>query len=276
MINLELSKILPSRPYIFVAAFLPGLFFEISVILANPDIPSRLLVNFEKNFPPNIYILLFIGLFLAFAIGNGFLLLVSFITYVFGFVYRFLKSLWKQLCRWPLRPLSGWLLAHPKFNRRWLNYLNRYFFFTGYGESPEWRRIVGCWGTIAEHLLRSRYGIDPQKFKPQDRSALFRVLGTATPEESRGLLSMIATHATGWSGLAAIRIAPALRTKYYVWFCLFLILNGLIHDFYVVIRRFNPIAGGYISIRAALREFPKPPLAKPTEGFIPDTEADAV
>jgi hypothetical protein len=276
MINLELSKILPSRPYIFVAAFLPGLFFEVSVALANPDIISRLLVNFERNFPPNIYILLFVGLFLAFAIGNGFLLLVTLITYVFGFVYRFLKSLRKQICRWPLRPLSGWALGRPRLRSRWMAYLNRYFFVTGYEHNPEWRKIIGCWGTIAEHLLKSRYGIDPQKFKPEDRSVLYRVLGTATPEEGRGLLLMLATHATGWSGLAAIRIAPALRNKYYVWFCLFLILNGLIHDFYVVVRRLNPIAVGYIGIRAALREFPKPPLAKPVDGPPPETESDVV
>jgi hypothetical protein len=259
-----------------VAAFLPGLFFEISVVLANPCIPSRLLVNFEQNFPPNIYLLLFIGLFLAFVIGNGFLLLVTFIQYAFGFVYRFLKFLWKQICRWPLRPLSGWVLRHPGLRSPWVGYLNRYFFITGYEDPPEWRMIIGCWGTIAEHLLKSRYGIDPLKFKPNDRPVLYRVLGTATPEESRGLLSMIATHATGWSGLAAIRLAPALRNKYYVWFCLFLILNGLLHDFYVVVRRFNPIAGGYINIRAALREFPKPPLAKPADGHPPEGEPDVM
>jgi hypothetical protein len=87
---------------------------------------------------------------------------------------------------------------------------------------------------------------------------------------------MIATHATGWSGIAALQIAPALRNKYYICFCLFLILNGLIHDFYVVVRRFNPIAGGYINIRAALREFPKPQLTKPLAGTTPETETDVV
>jgi hypothetical protein len=276
MISLELSKILPSRPYIFVAAFLPGLFFEISIVLANPQIVSRLLANLRENVPPNIYILLFVGLFLAFAIGNAFLLLVTLITYVFGFLYRCWRSLWRQIRRWPLRPLSGWALGRPRLRSRWMGLLNRYFFLTAYEDPPEWRKIIGCWGTIAEHLLESRYGIDPLKFNPEDRSVLYRVLGTATPEEGRGLLSMIATHATGWSGLAAIQIAPALRNKHYVLFCLFLILNGLIHDFYVVVRRFNPIAGGYISIRAILREFPQPPRAKSADGPPPEPEPDLV
>lgn len=230
MINLELSKILPSRPYIFVAVFLPGLFFEFSVLLANPDVASRLITNFQKNFPSNIYLLLFVGLFLAFVIGNVFILLVTLIQYASGFVYQLLKFLWKQVCKWPLRPLSAWAMIHLGQKSRWLNSLNRYFFSTEYEASVEWDKIQQCWWKVAKGLVKSRYGIDPAEFKSDDWSVLYWVLGTATPEESRGLLSMIATHATGWSGLAAIRIAPALHTRYYIWFCLFLILNGLIHD----------------------------------------------
>jgi hypothetical protein len=49
MVNIDLSKVLPNRAYEYLAAFLPGLFFELSIALANPDLVVRLTANVEHS-----------------------------------------------------------------------------------------------------------------------------------------------------------------------------------------------------------------------------------
>jgi hypothetical protein len=77
----------------------------------------------------------------------------------------------------------------------------------------------------------------------------------------RGQTFAITVHATGWSGFAATRFAGPLQNKYYLLFCLFLVIVWLHHDWYVALRRYNPPAVGYMNIRALLREYRKTPSA---------------
>jgi hypothetical protein len=287
MVNLDLSKVLPAlskvlptRPYALLAAFLPGLFFETSILLANPDLVSRLIANLQKSFPAGLYTLLDtrlflalvigISLFLAFVIGDGFMLLVTFIQYIFARVYRLLSFTWRHICGWPLLPLAHWAMNHPTWRRPWLAPLSKYLSETSQDFTAHQAAVQGCWGKIASQLLKSRYGIDPNQFEQDEWPVLFWTLPTPRRWEVRGDLSMIAAHATGWSGLAAILLAPALRSRYYLTFSLFLILSGLIHDFYLIQRNLDPTSAGYVNIRATLRAFPRAPAQKPHD----DTETE--
>ena len=65
---------------------------------------------------------------------------------------------------------------------------------------------------------------------------------------------MIVCEATGWCGVAATLFAPPLKNKYYLAFCVFLIVSGLVHAFYTVKRLNNPRIFGFLKIRALLRE----------------------
>jgi hypothetical protein len=274
MLNLELSKVLPSRPYVFLAAFLPGFFFETSILLANPELASRLIANFQKSFPTNHYLLLGTGLFLAFVIGTGFLLLVTFIQYIYAHVYRLFRSIWGRICRSPLYPLSVWAMKHPSWRRPWLSRLSAHLSNRGLMDAADSIPVRRCWGKIASQLLKSRYGIDPTQFNEDEWPVLFWTLPTRTRWEVRGDLSMIASQATGWSGLAAILLAPTLRNGYYLTFSLFLILNGLLHDFYLIQRNLHPTAAAYTTLRATLRAFPKLSGQKPHHDAEPEENAD--
>lgn len=139
----------------------------------------------------------------------------------------------------------------------------------------DWKDIQICWHVLARRLLKVRYGIKWNEFKDEEWKPLFLTLGTWTPDDVRGSIFIISCHATGWAGLAATRFAPRLQTKYYFLFCLFLILNGLLHDYYVVVRRCDPRFAGYASIRAVLREFPKTTYDKPEVNPSEPTPSDS-
>ena len=72
-------------------------------------------------------------------------------------------------------------------------------------------------------------------------------------------MMMIASHATGWSGLVAARIAPALHNVYYLAFRVIMILSGLLHHYYLEVFHTDPRYTGYMTVRALLREFWKTP-----------------
>lgn len=253
--NVDLSKLFPERAYTYLTAFLPGLFFEISILLGNPAFISQLAARGGENLRLTGYALLGIALLLAFVIGNAFMILASFIRYLLTYVYSASRFVGKQLCRWPLKPLLEWLMRKRHFARPGVIKLHQAVVETAYDFVPnELHETWRCWHRIARRLLQVGYGIAPENVTTGEWSILYWTLGRLTLEDQRGSLVMIASHAIGWSGLAATRIAPRLQHRYYVAFCFFLIFNGLAHDWFMAKRRMNPIAVAYTQIQALLRE----------------------
>ena len=72
MINVDLSKFVPKGAHEQLATFIPGLFFQVSILLASPDLVSRLAAETERSLNLGRYTTLAIALFLAFVIGGGF------------------------------------------------------------------------------------------------------------------------------------------------------------------------------------------------------------
>jgi len=261
MIDIDLSKfdvtkLLPIKKYADLVAFVPGLFFEISILLANPEMISRLVTNSQQGFVLGRYVWFGIALFLAFIGGNIFLLTDSLIQVLFSFVVRFQRFIWKQFCNWPARPFLDWLMRKPGWTKPWLANLNRYVTFVAYFGSDEWKAVQGCWGVLARTLL-VRYGVNPKELKDDEWEPLYWNLGALTREDIQGNILLIMCHATGWAGLLASRISPGLRNWYYITFCMFAILNGLIHAYTVAYHLYNPQTAGYMNIRAVLRELRK-------------------
>jgi len=259
MFNLDLSKILPENPHNYLAPFLPGVFFEVSILIANPELVSQLFAKPEQSLAIGHYVSLVIALFLAFAIGNGFLLLVSLIEYLLGWLYTLRRLLWKGLCRGPLQRFSVWLLTRIKksgWRQAWAVKFNRHLQVVIFG-SEETRNIATCWHIFARRLLETRYGIDLVNVKQGEWDVLYWTLQSPTAKEKRGGKSvmMVASQATGWSGLVATRIAPALHNRYYLAFCSVMILSGLFHHYYVDAFFHDPKALGFMNVRAILREF---------------------
>ncbi|SRR6266849_2776327 len=256
MLNIDLTKVLPNRAYEHLASFLPGLFFVSSVLFANPGVARGFSTNSDPGLLLGRYGIIATIAFLAFVIGSGFILVDAFIQFVLFYVYRLKMSLYRLVCRWPLRQLTQWLLTKPRWRSPWLGNLHGLVSTIGTVGFEEFRAQQGCWHVLARRLLQVRYGINIQDFKDDEWEVLYSNLGTPTAEEWRGSMFLIACHATGWAGLTATRFAPVLRDRYYIGFCLFLILNGLLHAYYVVRRKFDPRIAGHLPIRGILREFP--------------------
>jgi hypothetical protein len=253
-----------------MAAFLPGLFFEISVALANPTFVGKITANLSR-YSFSQYINLGIALFVAFVIGNGFMMGVSLIQWLIAQLY--LRGFY-------LRKLCYQKLVIPRLERFaqnrttvrrslpwWFTDVQKHLRYFAYGGNEEEESINGCLGILASNLLETKYAISREDSNHTPAWWIWYVtLAKPTQEETRGQTFMIASHATGWSGLVATRLASTLSNRYYLSFCVLLIVSGLFHDFYVTRYMNNPITRGLANIRGMLREFRKPLQPHPPKG----------
>ena len=212
------EKLIPPRAYTYLFAALPGLFFEISILVANPERMCELVAKAQDGFGLNHYELVGMALILAFIIGNAFMLLVSFNQLLLGKLYR--------------RRLKPEDLEIPENDRK-------------------------CWAVIARQLLRAKYEIDPQDLSQEDWNVLYESLGIPSREDVGANVLVMASGAMGWCGFAAILFAQKLGNPYFVIFSLCLVAAGLLHDWHVVRLMENPHSYGLLRIRVLLRELGK-------------------
>ena len=120
---------------------------------------------------------------------------------------------------------------------------------------PELTVFQTAWGQAATVLLRKRYGIElVRRGGALEMDAWYEVLGTPDPVFIRGSLTVMAAEATGWCGLVAALIAPTLRARYYLGFSIFLIVYGVIGDWFVARGINDPVIRCVISLRTLLTE----------------------
>jgi hypothetical protein len=253
---------------------MPGLFFEFSVLLANPELTRRLTGNAQADFVFSRYLILFIGVFLAFVIGNSLMLFASLLQSSIGLVYRLCLFLSIQFQRRFLLPVLTRLThmrtaptastpANPtprpvRTAPRWLaEFYVRTLKNVESLPGEEERDAFEWWLTLAKQLLLKRYDLTEEKLPKVNFGPLESVLTIPTPEEVRGSVLVNASHATGWAGLFASRFAPALSNKWYMSLSFFLVGCGLLHDWGVARRMHDPALGNMLRLRAVLREFPR-------------------
>ena len=83
-----IEKLIPPQAYTYLFVALPGLFFEISILVKNPERICELVAKAQYGLGTNHYELVGLALFLAFIIGNAFMLLVAFNRLLVGKLYR--------------------------------------------------------------------------------------------------------------------------------------------------------------------------------------------
>src|SRR5260370_21082914 len=253
---------------------MPGMFLEFSILLGNPDLACRLALRTQEGFGFGRYLTLFVGLFLAFVIGNALMLLSGLILDVVELAYRFSVFLREQFDSRVLLPLltklthrQGWA-APRRVSALVLGTVKK----VGRRASPEPTPEYLWWETHAKQLLLKRYGLTEKSLPYTSFHPLQAVLTTPTAEEFRGSMLMNASHATGWAALVASYFAPALRTKWYIAFGLFLIASGLLHAYRVAKYLSDPDLRDSLRLQAVLREFPK---LRPSGPAQPPREDDA-
>ena len=259
MVNLDLSKMVPRGSLIWISAFIPGLFFEISIALGNPQLMTSHLATTQNLIRLSPYLQLAVALFLAFIIGLASMLAVSFIQHALTYLHSLRLILMPELRTLVLLPL--------------LNQLVKLRFFASRGRFHDFRNRVSndaaepaqealstskALQKLASKLFRDRYGVELQHAEEQrEWQSLLWSVGSLTEVEWRGPLLMIASEATGWCGLVATMLAPALRNRYYIALSLIFLLTGLHNDYYVAGRRRDPVALASFKARAILREYEK-------------------
>lgn len=256
-----LSNIVPAGAYTLCYALLPGLFFEISILLANPARINELATKAEIGFGLGHGAAAGLALIIAFIIGNAFMFLVLLIQAFLGYLYRLRSFVWEELCTSLLFPIIIRFQGRRWWaDRRTLSDLARYIqhvrmLHLGVDFDKGTRQ---CWALFAKKLLKSRYDIEAADLDQEQWNVLYWALGPLSLSDRRGSMTMIMFEATGWCGLSAILFAPVLRSGYFVIFCTLLILPGLSHDWNVAGSLTNPRFLACLKIRALLREYQKP------------------
>jgi hypothetical protein len=200
-INLDLSKALHPRILDVLTAFMPGLFFEVSVFAGNPA-----LVLSVTRPPLDRPTMILVATVMAFIVGNFFMLWVRFIQGAFILLLhawnRFFPPLWKNLLTALLRvrgnpPHQSWFASF-----RFLQLAHRRAW-----DDTHFQDVAHVWQRIAARLLK-HYEIEPPA---SDRNETWMpwtgVVGTLEPEDVRGSILMIASHAIGmeWSRCDSFR-----------------------------------------------------------------------
>ena len=98
-------------------------------------------------------------------------------------------------------------------------------------------------------------------------------IGVLPTDELRGFPLIMSLHATGWAGLAAIRLAPNLSSLPFRSLCLFLIFAGLVHCVLLASWLTHPVKSWVTGLKTTLNELkdlgPVPneaAVSKPAEG----------
>lgn len=211
-----------------LAAFLPGLFFETCVMVADPRIAQLVVARASLLYT---YTPVLVALLFAFVVGSAFMVWVQLIQSVLRWAARALARLgaWDRLLPWlrrrasiryaARRAASGQAVLAPSRYHRFIDWLDG----RRIHQHLEWSHARDAWQKVASALLK-RYGIDdPGHLQPWTD-----VLGKLPVQELRGYTLLTALHATGWSGLAAGYFAPGLRKGPFEDLSLFLIFCGLI------------------------------------------------
>src|SRR5271170_5644800 len=241
MILPDISKALVDlhpRFYVYLAGLMPGLFFEISLLAVRPapilEAASRAHLGYNASAAD--------ALFLAFIIGSAAILWVTAIRISLRCAFTLRRFLWRtfldRLFRaksFPQKP--AWAMSN-----RWLIKCHQQQAMALEGLQG----IQRVWSKAATGLLKRRYGISPPQgdnpLHQAEVNAWYSVLtGNPSAEELRGNFFVIALHATGWCGIAAIYVTPSLRNDYYIGLCLFLVAYGTYQEFSLARWWSNPV-----------------------------------
>jgi hypothetical protein len=253
-------------------SFLPGVCFEISVFLANPQ-PFQ---TYAGQARLDRYSTGGIALIGSFVLGFAFTCFANLLQSGLFRLRRQERQLWPRLLTYLLfrkasmKPLWAWISRSQVVNRAYQKEI---------GENQS--RLRGAhraWRRTARQLLQQRYGIElPAWPDPPDHGEWYfwtGALGTTGPEPIKGMLFITTIHATGWSGLAAAYCAPFLRNRFYLAVPLFLIGYSLLQIWRVAGWWSDPITPFVQLVRRALADIPSvsSPAGEKKTGDVPKVE----
>lgn len=273
-----LLSVIPPRAYAYLAAFLPGLFFEVSIFLANPQFIDQLILDSNQAASLGKYLNIGIAVFLAFIVGTAFIFWVGIVHRILGVFYRVGRFLRRRFCAWPLLPILRYLSsakALPAADRSvpwlpiaaWFSRAKGWLSHRGwmqkgiqraqeaaFGHDSNSEGVRKLWAILARQVFEKRYHVDLDKLEQEEWNALYEAASLTPLNHLDNHLLMVASHALGWSGLAAIRFAPSLANRNYIAFNLFMIAIGILYESWLIRGVNDDYVFGLLRVRALLRE----------------------
>jgi hypothetical protein len=219
-----------------LAAFLPGLFFEVCVMIASPQIAQLMAVRAAVLYR---YTPLLVAMLIAFVVGSAFMLWVRLFQHALRKLLVNLSELdldiWGSLVGWLYQRAADSCAVRvaregPSAPSRWFRFVE-WLQFRNSEQDQEFEEARNAWVQVSTALLK-RYGIDNRgSWRPWSS-----VLGSVRIDELRGYTLVTALHATGWGGLLAAYFAPELRTGPFEGLCAFLIFYGVLQAVSLALR----------------------------------------
>jgi hypothetical protein len=269
VINIDLNRALHPRLVDLLVSLVPGLFFEICLLLRNPQWAKQLAGVAGSD---HYYTAIFIALFLAFVIGAAFLMWVRLIERILGFFYRKASEHWPKVRAWRIKRAqeqytemlqefrqkseTGKQQDAPKpppgstsLTKLQKNEHRQY-------ELAEFEyKLKVAWARVAKILL-ARYGVRVAggEYWQFNKQVWVPALGEARFEDWHGVPLVVCLQATGWSGLAATHFATSLFTPFFLAPCLFLVGFGMYHDYGLAKNLNDPVLAWILKLRRTLDE----------------------
>jgi hypothetical protein len=236
--------------------FIPGIFFEMSLLLGGFEFKSTL----PKAPSPYLeyYGQIALALFCAYFVGLTASIATSMLQYLIKATY------FKTARAIPLTRRSFVTLCGRRRNtgswvfRKVLLPLRNRWIRKDMAIDRDVTAAYRVWLQAADRLLQAKFGIDAPAGPEANKEWGFwhNILGSPTDRELRGSIFNGATHAAGWLGLVAAQITPALRNRYYFGLVAVLIITGLISDFSVARSWGNRVYDIMNRTRCVLRDIP--------------------
>jgi hypothetical protein len=231
------------RIWDLLPGFVPGLFFEICVLLANPESIKHLIA------PAGLdrYAAAVVALILAFILGTAFMYWARLLQSVEELIYNGTRALWVRFLQSLLKPKG----SNPSrfATSYWVNKAYRHAqreFRPGVNEARS------AWQQAAAQLLKRRYGIE----HPKDWGHWSGILGTPPTNFLKGYLLSLTMHATAWSGFAAAYFAASLRVQPYYALLSFLIGYSWLNHWRFLTWWNDPVARWSFALHAVLADIP--------------------
>ncbi len=248
MIKIDLSSAIPKRLGTYLLGIIPGLLFEASLGLGDPDLAQRMIDRAKQIYPFQSYALLILFVGSCLLIGQIFFLLSWFASALIGSVYRFKRDLIRATLgsNWLYRAF-GRLQGTPPNRNIFIRSLSRMVFWGRGKRFPrEVRPVLHCQRLAATQLLIRRYGITPSKGMPgsvdSEWQVWFSILGKQPPGYREAFLAMLTFLGCGLAGLSAFYISPALRNPYFVAMTVVFAAYGCVQSWIFANLNYDPMS----------------------------------
>jgi hypothetical protein len=264
MINIDLSKMPSLRFLTYLLSLFPGLFFLLSVAIADPASSKPIITEIESLYSVPPYGLLVMLLGAGFVCGHAITTLAWFLEMLLVSTYLFIRRVLRSLLRWTLagQKVYEWFSKYqgiPPRRNLFVRNLGRLIMLARTlhetPDSPDLQAVRWCLHAAVEKVIQRQFELDPRPTNGgtgREWRVWSVVIGKRLPYLQESSIAGRMTLATGLAGFIAINTAPMLMNRYYLSLCSILAFSGLWTRGWFFIQSRSPLKRDLLCLREAL------------------------